>query len=87
MNILDEILVRTARSRSPYHVYQTRSPGGQHGEESSEASSPSSPSMHFFYNDGALFSQISDALGQRFVYRITEDLQRLQKAAPSRDTN
>jgi hypothetical protein len=29
-----------------------------------------------FYNDSALFSQISDALGQRLVYQITEDLQR-----------
>jgi hypothetical protein len=29
----------------------------------------------FFYNDGALFSQISGAFGEWFADRITEDLQ------------
>jgi hypothetical protein len=76
VNILDEILVRTTRSRSPYHVYQTRSLG-----DSIRKNHRRYPRLHrhlrtAFYNDGALFSQISDALGQRFVYRITEDLQR-----------
>jgi hypothetical protein len=76
-NILDEILVRAAMSRSPYHAYQTRNPWRTAwGRIVGGILALIAIYALYFYNDGTLFSQISDALGQWLADQITEDMQR-----------